>query len=97
VQIVSTSLQRQFLHIFDHLYKIWENEGVSLSEGCIEKSPFTGILIIQDYYCNVPNDTNDFSYNFFVWLGTNDKLLFFIFYSYLIFLKITFINIFYFL
>jgi hypothetical protein len=38
-------------------------------------SPFTGISITQDYYCNVYTNSNDFSYSFFVWLGANDTLL----------------------
>jgi hypothetical protein len=37
------------------------------------QSPFTGISITRDYYCNVYSDTNDFSYSFFVWLGVDGK------------------------
>jgi hypothetical protein len=67
IQLVSTTLWRYFVHISNHLDKIWKTKGVSFNEGCMDQSLFTGISITHDYYCNIHNDSNDFSYSFFVW------------------------------
>jgi hypothetical protein len=69
VETVSTGLKRDFLPIFQHLYQIRKDEGVAANEGCMGNSSFTGISIIKDYHCSVHNDSNDFSYSFFIWLG----------------------------
>jgi hypothetical protein len=73
VQLMNTTLQCHFVQIFYHFYKIQETERVSPNEGCTGQSPFIGISITHDYYCNIHSDTNDFSYNFFVWLSTDGK------------------------
>jgi hypothetical protein len=73
VQLVSTTLWCHFVQIFYHLYKIHWTEGVNPNEDCMGKSPFIGISISRDYHCNVHSDTNDFSYNFFVWFGIDGK------------------------
>jgi hypothetical protein len=64
-------MKQYFLSIFDHLYKIRENERVSPNEGCMSNSSLIKISITQDYHCNIHSDTNDFSYSFFVWLSAN--------------------------
>jgi hypothetical protein len=71
VELVSKSLQQHFLPIFDHLYQIRESKGVNPEEEYMEHSLFISISIIQDFHCNVHTDSNDFSYNFFVWFGAN--------------------------
>jgi hypothetical protein len=91
VKILSAALQHDFGHIFDHLYKIRETEGVSPNEGCMGQSPFTGISITRDYHCNVHSDINDFSYSFFVWLGADGKsTVDFCYFYYLCFLLFTY-------
>jgi hypothetical protein len=66
VQLVNTTLLRHFVHIFYHLYKIREIEGVSPNEGCMDQSPFSRISITRGYHYNIHSDTNNFSYSFFV-------------------------------
>lgn len=69
VATVSTGLQRHFKPIFQHLYKIREAEGVAPNEACMGGSPFTRVSVTGDYHCAVYNDSNNFSYSFFIWLG----------------------------
>jgi hypothetical protein len=85
VETVSTGLKRHFLPIFQHLYQIRKDEGVAVNEGCMGNSPFTGISIIKDYHCSVHNDSNDFSYSFFIWLGDGKFLYSILFYSTLLY------------
>jgi hypothetical protein len=85
VETVSTGLKRHFLPIFQHLYQIRKDEGVAVNEGCMGNSPFTGISITKDYHCSVHNDSNDFSYSFFIWLGDGKFLYSTLFYSTLLY------------
>jgi hypothetical protein len=85
VEIVNTGLKRHFLPIFQHLYQIRKDEGVAINEGCMGNSPFIGISITKDYHCSVHNDSNDFSYNFFIWLGDGKFLYSTLLYSTLLY------------
>ena len=73
MELINNGLEHKFSSILCHLYAIREQEGVKSGEGCMGNSPFTGISITKDYNCNVHNDTIDFSYCFFIWLGNNGE------------------------
>ena len=73
VELINSGFECKFSSILRHLYAIREYEGVKSRDGCMGNSPFTGISITKDYNCNVHNDTNDFLYSFFIWLGNNGE------------------------
>ena len=72
MELINSGLERKFSSISRHLYAIQEH-GVKSGEGCMGNCPFMGISITKDYNCNVYNDTNDFSYCLFIWLGNNGE------------------------
>lgn len=71
-------LKELFPPIFEHLEAVWIREGMPMNEGRVGGAPFTTMCITRDYSCNPHNDEHDNSFGFFIWLGSDGKLKFYI-------------------
>jgi len=73
----------QFLEVFKHLHDVLHEKGIDKEDNVIiGNTPFTTICITKNYHYNIHTDSEDVSYEFFIWFGVYDTYFYFLFIFY---------------